>query len=127
MPRLSRGSGAFVSAATMLPRVAVHDWLLVSQGKLVAAYTFRRNRVSKPDPSKEGPVSKGTGLYLFKFSEGVPMNDIEKLDNVTWYGHCVIHVMAAINDLPNEAKLIFCQDLERFVRRQQRTLRDAVT
>ena len=39
------------------------------------------------------------------------MNDIEKLDSVTWYGRCVIHVMAALNDLPNEAKLIFCQDL----------------
>jgi hypothetical protein len=25
----------------------------------------RRNRVSKPDPSKEGPVSKGTGLSSF--------------------------------------------------------------
>jgi hypothetical protein len=24
----------------------------------------RRNRVSKPDPSKEGPVSKGTGLLF---------------------------------------------------------------
>ena len=26
----------------------------------------RRNRVSKPDPSKEGPVSKGTGLSSFR-------------------------------------------------------------
>jgi hypothetical protein len=34
------------------------------------------------------------------------MNDIEKLDNVTWYGHCVIHGMAAISDLPDEAKLL---------------------
>jgi hypothetical protein len=50
------------------------------------------------------------------------MNDIEKLDNVTWYGHCVIHVMAAISDLPDEAKLIFCQDLEKFIRRQGRAL-----
>jgi hypothetical protein len=24
----------------------------------------RRNRVSEPDPSKEGPVSKGTGLLV---------------------------------------------------------------
>ena len=45
------------------------------------------------------------------------MNDIEKLDNVTWYGHCVINVMAAISDLPDEAKLVFCQDLEKFIRR----------
>jgi hypothetical protein len=32
------------------------------------------------------------------------MNDIEKLDNVTWYGHCVINIMAAISNLPDEAK-----------------------
>jgi hypothetical protein len=47
-------------------------------------------------------------------------NEIEKLDNVTWYGHCVIHVIAALNDLPVEAKLDFCQDLSRFIRHQQR-------
>ena len=51
------------------------------------------------------------------------MNDIEKLDNVTWYGHCVIHVMAAINDLPEEA--VFCRDLERFIRHQERVLSEA--
>jgi hypothetical protein len=45
------------------------------------------------------------------------MDGIEKL---TWYGHCVIHVMAALNDLPDEAKLTFCRDLERFIGRQQR-------
>jgi hypothetical protein len=50
------------------------------------------------------------------------MNDVEKLDNVTWYGHCVIHVMAALNDLPEQAKLVFCRDLERFIRHQERTL-----
>ncbi len=53
------------------------------------------------------------------------MDDIEKLDNVTWYGHCVIHLMTALNDLPDEAKLAFCQDVERFIRRQQRALHDA--
>ncbi len=50
------------------------------------------------------------------------MNEIEKLDNVTWYGHCVIHVMAALNDLPDEAKLDFCLDLSKFIRHQQRAL-----
>ncbi len=50
------------------------------------------------------------------------MDEIEKLDNVTWYGHCVIHVMAALNDLPDDAKLDFCQDLSKFIRRQQRAL-----
>jgi hypothetical protein len=53
------------------------------------------------------------------------MKDIEKLDNVTWYKHCVIHIMAAINDLPEEAKLAFCCDLERFIRHQERALSKA--
>jgi hypothetical protein len=41
---------------------------------------------------------------------------------MSWYGHCVIHVIAALNDLPHEAKLMFCRDLEWFIRRQERTL-----
>ncbi len=53
------------------------------------------------------------------------MNEIEKLDNVTWYGHCVIHFMAALSDLPDHAKLVFCRDLEKFIRHQQRALRAA--
>ena len=53
------------------------------------------------------------------------MNDIEKLDNVTWYGHCVIHVMAAIDDLPGEAKIAFCRELEKFIRRRERVLSKA--
>jgi hypothetical protein len=51
------------------------------------------------------------------------MNDIEKLDNVTWYGHCVIHFLAALNDLPEQAKLVFCRDLDKFIRHQERTLK----
>jgi hypothetical protein len=50
------------------------------------------------------------------------MNEIEKLDNVTWYGHCVIDVMAALKDLSDEAKLDFCQDLSKFIRHQQRAV-----
>ena len=53
------------------------------------------------------------------------MNEIEKLDNVTWYGHCVIQVMAALNDLPEQAKLVFCRDLEKFIKRQERMLSKA--
>jgi hypothetical protein len=30
--------------------------------------------------------------------------------------------MAALNDLPEEAKVVFCRDLERFIRRQERVL-----
>jgi hypothetical protein len=50
------------------------------------------------------------------------MDDIEKLDNVTWYGHCVIHFLVALNDLSHEAKLALCQDLSKFIKHQQRTL-----
>ena len=50
------------------------------------------------------------------------MNEIKKLDNVMWYGHCVIHIMAALNDLPDEAKLDLCQELSKFIRREQRAL-----
>ena len=53
------------------------------------------------------------------------MNDVEKLDNVTWYGHCVIHFLAALNDLPDQAKLDLCQDLAKFIKHQQRTLRES--
>ena len=52
------------------------------------------------------------------------MHNIEKIDNVTWYGHCVIHVVAALNDLPDQAKLAFCRDLEKFSKRQHRALQD---
>jgi hypothetical protein len=58
-------------------------------------------------------------------SDRVAMNGIEKLDNVTWYGHCVVNFVAALNDLPDEAKLTFCRDLGRFIKRQERALRDA--
>jgi hypothetical protein len=53
------------------------------------------------------------------------MNEIEKLDNVTWYGHCVIHFLAALNDLPEEARVFLCRDLERFIKRQERALPEA--
>ena len=45
------------------------------------------------------------------------MDAIEKLDNVTWYGQ--IHIMTALNELPDEAKLPFCQELRKFIRRQK--------
>ncbi len=52
------------------------------------------------------------------------MDNIEKIDNVTWYGHCVMHVMAALADLPEDAKLTFCRNLDKFIRRRQRELRN---
>jgi hypothetical protein len=57
-----------------------------------------------------------------KLGKATAMNNIEKLDNVTWYGHCVIHLMTALNDLPEEAKLDFCQDLSKFIKRQHKLL-----
>ena len=38
------------------------------------------------------------------------------------YGHCVMHIMAALNELPDEAKLRFCAELSKFIRRQERAL-----
>jgi hypothetical protein len=52
------------------------------------------------------------------------MNDIEKIDNVSWYGHCVIHFLTALKDLPEDAKLELCQGLLKFIRRQERILRE---
>jgi hypothetical protein len=53
------------------------------------------------------------------------MNEIDKLDNVTWYGHCVVHFMAALSDLPDEAKISLCQNLSKFIKRQERALLEA--
>jgi hypothetical protein len=58
------------------------------------------------------------------FAKANGHNDIEKLDNVTWYGHCVIHLIAALDDLPDQAKLAFCDDLETFIKRRRSALRD---
>jgi hypothetical protein len=77
-------------------------------------------------PTADGNQGGALAVASLQLKMGeVTMNDIEKLDNVTWYGHCVIHVMAAISDLPDEAKLVFCQDLEKFIRRQERVLSKA--
>ena len=70
-------------------------------------------------------VRGGVKRFGAKASGSRCMNEVEKLDNVTWYGHCVIHLMAALNDLPDQAKLEFCRDLERFIRRQERDLQKA--
>jgi hypothetical protein len=43
---------------------------------------------------------------------------IEKLDNVTWFGHCAIHVMAALAGLPPAARGTFLKDLGDFIRRR---------
>lgn len=51
--------------------------------------------------------------------------EIQKLDNVTWYGHCVIHITMAIRDLPAEAKLALCRDLRAYLQRVEAELRRA--
>jgi len=49
---------------------------------------------------------------------------IQKLDNVTWFGHCVIHITHALRDLPTEeARLLFIQNLERYIAEQRRGIR----
>ena len=54
----------------------------------------------KSDPSRRARSRRDRVYCLFLPNGNRRMNEIEKLDNVTWYGHCVIHVMAALNDLP---------------------------
>ena len=50
-------------------------------------------------------------------------DNIEKLDNVTWFGHCAIHVNAALQDLPTrEAKLQLIQNLWSYLERQKREI-----
>jgi hypothetical protein len=48
-------------------------------------------------------------------SSDIKKKNIDKLDNVTGRGHCVIHFLAALNDLPENAKATLCRDLERFI------------
>jgi hypothetical protein len=49
--------------------------------------------------------------------------NIEKLDNVTWFGHCAIHVAAALRDLSSrEAKLQLIQNLWSYLGRQKREI-----
>ena len=49
-----------------------------------------------------------------------PLENIEKLDNVTWFGHCVIHIAVAVRDLPTpEAKLQLIQTLRSYLERQK--------
>ena len=50
--------------------------------------------------------------------------DIQKLDNVTWFGHCVIHLASALRDLPTaDAKLLLIQNLMEYMDRQKRGIR----
>jgi hypothetical protein len=94
--------------------------------KRLAASSITPAATSGHTPTADGNQGGALAVPSLQLKDGeVTMNDIEKLDNVTWYGHCVIHVMAAISDLPDEAKLVFCQDLEKFIRRQERVLSKA--
>ena len=50
--------------------------------------------------------------------------DIQKLDNVTWFGHCVIHLASALRDLPTtDARLLLIQNLMKYMDRQKREIR----
>ena len=54
------------------------------------------------------------------------LENIEKLDNVTWFGHCVIHIAVALRDLPTrEAKLQLVQNVWSHLERQKRTIGSA--
>ena len=49
--------------------------------------------------------------------------EIEKLDNVTWFGHCVIHLAAALRDLPTrDAKVQLIDSLRSFLQGQKQDI-----
>jgi hypothetical protein len=43
---------------------------------------------------------------------------IEKLPCVTWFGHCVVHIATALNELPPEARGPLVRDLIAYLHRQ---------
>ena len=49
--------------------------------------------------------------------------EIIKLDNVTWFGHCVITIATALRELPGPAKHQLIADLQRYLHRQASELR----
>lgn len=55
--------------------------------------------------------------------DGLRPEDIEKLDNVTWFGHCVIHVATALRELPTEdAKLHLIESLWSYLERRKQDI-----
>jgi hypothetical protein len=63
-------------------------------------------------------------IQILSASPVGPQNtNIQKLDNVTWFGHCVIHVASALRDLPtSEAKLLFIESMRKYMDRQERDI-----
>ena len=48
----------------------------------------------------------------------------QKLDNVTWFGHCAIAISHALQDLPTrDARLLFIQSLTSYIANQRRGIR----
>ena len=47
---------------------------------------------------------------------------IEKLPLVTWFGHCVVHIATALNELSPEARGPLVRDLIAYLNRQQQAI-----
>jgi hypothetical protein len=55
--------------------------------------------------------------------DGQQLEDIPKLDNVTWFGHCVIHVAVALRELPTkDAKLHLIESLWSYLERRKQDI-----
>jgi len=49
---------------------------------------------------------------------------VQKLDNVTWFGHCAVHITHALQDLPTRgARIQFIENLSSFIANQRRGIR----
>jgi hypothetical protein len=46
------------------------------------------------------------------------IHEITKLSGVTWFGHCVTHIVTAMRELPPAGKLMLLEDLVAFCTRQ---------
>jgi hypothetical protein len=51
------------------------------------------------------------------------IQDIHKLSGVTWFGHCVTHIVTALREMPLPGKLQLLEDLSAFCDRQSAELR----
>jgi hypothetical protein len=66
--------------------------------------------------TRDSTTSHPPHLEIWEHPETAPK--IVKLDNVSWLGHCMIHITTALNGLPPAARGTFIKDLTDFLRRQ---------
>jgi hypothetical protein len=47
---------------------------------------------------------------------------VRKLPNMTWFGHCITNVTAALRALPTAGQLMLISDLRNFLDRQEQQI-----